>query len=347
MAAGSVERRSQRIGSDMKGRVLASTVTRTLILACVACLSDGFQPVLAADACDRACLEGHIDRYLAAVVAHDPRQLRFTIDARFTENGQALRIGDGLWATATGLGRYKLYLADVASGQAGFFGTLYENGLPVALSLRIKVDEQLISEVETLVVRGDRPNGDPGAARLLEQIPGPRPEFTQTVPAKERMSREDLAATANRYFTGLANNTGNNAAPFAQTCTRLENGRATILDPPTDADFEVRDYTDTARLGCAGQQESGVLAFVTEIRDRRFPLIDTERGLVLSFAFFDHSATITEITLKNGNTFPSPVVAPTTLQIAELFQIRDRKIDQIEALMNTVPYGMKSRIWDD
>jgi hypothetical protein len=275
------------------------------------------------------------------------RSSSFTVDARFTENGQELRLGDGLWATASGLGKYKLYLADAVSGQAGFFGTLYENGLPVALVLRLKVDEQLISEVETLVIRGDRPNGDPGPAKLLEQIRTPRPQFTQTVPANERMSREDLAATANKYFTGLANNTGNNAAPFAPTCIRLENGRATILDPSTEKNFEVRTYGDTARLGCAGQQESGVLSFVTEIRNRRFPLIDTERGLVLSFGFFDHAGAIKEVRLRNGNTLPSPVVAPTTLEIAELFQIRQQKIDQIEALMNTVPYGMKSRVWDN
>jgi uncharacterized membrane protein len=40
------------------------------------------------------------------------------------------------------------------------------------------------------------------------------------------------------------------------------------------------------------------------------------------------------------------VTAPLTYHIAELFQIRMGKIDQIEAVCNTVPYGMKSEIWD-
>jgi hypothetical protein len=67
---------------------------------------------------------------------------------------------------------------------------------------------------------------------------------------------------------------------------------------------------------------------------------------VLAFAFFDHTGAVREIHLTNGQTIPSPVKAPLTYQIAELFQIRDAKIDQIEAVIDTVPYGMKNDFWD-
>jgi len=38
-------------------------------------------------ACDRACLEGFVDQYLAALVASDPSKLPLARNARYTENG--------------------------------------------------------------------------------------------------------------------------------------------------------------------------------------------------------------------------------------------------------------------
>src|SRR5579875_3852387 len=54
--------------------------------------------------CSRACLVGAMDRYLQAMVAHDPARLPTTADVRFTEDGAPLKLGDGLWATNGGLG---------------------------------------------------------------------------------------------------------------------------------------------------------------------------------------------------------------------------------------------------
>jgi hypothetical protein len=45
-------------------------------------------------ACDRACLEGIADAYLAALVAHDPSKAPMAPDAKFTEH-DALVLGDG------------------------------------------------------------------------------------------------------------------------------------------------------------------------------------------------------------------------------------------------------------
>jgi hypothetical protein len=40
--------------------------------------------------CDRACLEGVVNQYLAAVVAHDPRRVPLSEDVMYTENDQIL-----------------------------------------------------------------------------------------------------------------------------------------------------------------------------------------------------------------------------------------------------------------
>jgi hypothetical protein len=51
----------------------------------------------AAETCDRACLEGFVNQYLAALAAGDPSKLPLAPNARYTENGQALKLGDGRW----------------------------------------------------------------------------------------------------------------------------------------------------------------------------------------------------------------------------------------------------------
>ncbi len=266
----------------------------------------------AADACDRGCLQGHVDRYLAALVAHDPGPLPWARGVRFTENGQV-----------------------------GFIGAVHESGAPVLLALRLKVEDQTISEVETIVARTQFGSTLPGAGQTVEDRGQPRPQFLRTVPAKERPSRAELVRIANANFTGLAANSGHNTAPFAATCNRWENGTQTTNSPRPGT-----SEPDILAMSCDAQQKSGYFPFVTSIRDRRFPIVDRERGLVMAFAFFEHAGRLKELRLTSGEVVPSPVRSPTTLEIAELFQIDSGLIDQIEAVVNVVPYGMTSDVWD-
>ena len=67
--------------------------------------------------CNRACLEGVMDQFLAAVVAHDPKKAPLSKDIKYTENNQVIDVGDGFWKTAQGIGRYKHYFADPDFGQ--------------------------------------------------------------------------------------------------------------------------------------------------------------------------------------------------------------------------------------
>ncbi|MEO8260125.1 MAG: hypothetical protein ABI868_22455 [Acidobacteriota bacterium] len=134
-------------------------------------------PAVSAGPCDRACLEGHVDRYLAAMVAHDPRRLPTTAPVRFSENDVPLRLGDALWRTATAVGTYRLYSTDPETGQIGFFGTIRENGKPAALALRLKVARGLLTEAETLVIRNE------ATANNLEQGGAPDPILMRKVEA--------------------------------------------------------------------------------------------------------------------------------------------------------------------
>src|SRR5579863_10334568 len=99
----------------------------------------------AAAPCDRACLEGFVDHYLDAVLAHNPSLVPLAPGVRFTEDGQRLAIGDGLWRTMHAKGHYRLFVADPQAGQVAFFGTIQEEnrdpakGTAVLMALRLRV----------------------------------------------------------------------------------------------------------------------------------------------------------------------------------------------------------------
>src|SRR5262245_11800711 len=62
--------------------------------------------------CDRACLNGLADSYLAALVAHDAKRAAIAPNAKFTENAQVLPFTEGLWKNATQApSKFKIYVA--------------------------------------------------------------------------------------------------------------------------------------------------------------------------------------------------------------------------------------------
>src|SRR5580692_2425959 len=78
--------------------------------------------------CDRACLEGFVDQYLDAVVKHDPKLVPLTQNVKYTENGQRLDPGDGLWRSMSSKGTYRLFVTDTQAGEVAFLGTIREQG---------------------------------------------------------------------------------------------------------------------------------------------------------------------------------------------------------------------------
>ncbi|MEP7312444.1 MAG: nuclear transport factor 2 family protein, partial [Pseudomonadota bacterium] len=98
--------------------------------------------------CARQCLEGFVDRYLAALIARDPARLQLRPSVRYTENGAVLQPGEGMWKTAASLADYRINVADPHTGQAGFVGTLVQtDGKALMLALRLKVEAGAISEI--------------------------------------------------------------------------------------------------------------------------------------------------------------------------------------------------------
>jgi hypothetical protein len=283
-----------------------------------------------APACDRTCLEGVVDRYLDALVAHDPFGLPLAPAVVFSENSHRLPLGDGLWNTATGLGEYRLYVSDPEGGQVGFFGTVLENGGLVALALRLKLENQRIAEIETLVVR------DAAAAKAVDAME-PQPVFLEGVPAVSRPTRQELVTVADRYFTAI----DGGKAPFGPDCDRVQNGTQTTNNPS----LQIPGMTwNPFSLGCQAQIDTTFFSFVDNVRPRRYAVVDRERGLVFGLFMFHVAGTVTSYTPPGRETTPAlpQNLSPYTIAVAELYKIKDAQIGRIEALQVNVPYGTPS-----
>ena len=291
-------------------------------------------------ACDRACLYGHLDRYLDALAHRDATRLPWAPNARYTENNVELAVGDGVWATATKLGDYKLRFADTQSGEVGFYGVVEETSDKSGFALRVKVVDGKITEAETLVLRlSDFGSLTGGPNPFLAQKFVDKPILQQNLAPTERRPRERLISLADGYFDTLQLNDGQLFTEFDTKCERIENGLQTTNNP-------AKPLGPATALGCADQFKLGNYRYDDRLRGRRFPLVDEERGLVLAMGFIDHSGRLGTYTLTDGRTAESPIRRPHSFYLMELFKIVDGKLRQIEALFMTVPYNMPSP-WED
>ncbi len=286
-------------------------------------------PAAAQGRCDRACLQKVGETYLDALAAKDPGKLPLAAKVRFTENGSELALGDGLWGTIEGLNTYRLFIVDAVSGNVGIFQSVKESGHDAFLGVRLKARDGRISEVETLVARRD-----PGQSFGEPPRMDVRPAFTTALPTDRRVSRAETIKAADMYFVGLEQ-ASDKDVPFGERCVRRENGMQTTSNPAFGSDMARRD--------CKAQFATGFSTFITGLRDRRW-IVDEETGVAMSILFFDHAGTVKQVPLTDGTVMevPYPFTRPYSFELFEAFKIDGGKIEEIEALLATVPYGMKS-----
>jgi len=282
---------------------------------------------------DREALYAALDAFLAALDAGDSAAVNWAPDALFSENNVMLATDDGVWGTVIRLGEYQLRFADTRTGQVGYFGTLVEAIEESALTVRLRLDEAgRVAEAELLIVR----QSDSGI-----KFENPRywdKPILHRVP-EAPVDRAEMVRLSNGYFDTLQQNDGTIHTRFHPDCQRVENGVQTTRNP------EFAKIVPVSALGCEEQFRMGNYRYDDELRARRFPLVDEERGLVLAFGFIDHSGRIDEYQLTDGRTVKSPVRRPHSFYISELFKIDHGMIEQIEANFITVPYRMPSP-WD-
>jgi hypothetical protein len=222
--------------------------------------------------CDRACLRSTLERYLGAIVRHDPSAAPLALGYRHTENAINIPLGKGVWQSVTGLGKVQRWYLDAASGQAAYYGIVEESGKLAVVTARLRIEHRSITEAEWYVAR----DGDPG-------LPGARPPnswnpegLTASPPPERvlsparRLPREAMIAIVNSYFDGIVSHDGHVVLAHPG-CNRYENGTRVT----------------GRRGGIDDDCVSGFANFnLANVASRRISFVDDEAGVVLAMAVF-------------------------------------------------------------
>jgi hypothetical protein len=294
-------------------------------------------------ACDRPCLVGIADDYLAALAARDPGSAPLSDEIVFVENVTTMAPGEGLWASAAGDATgYRIHVPDPLEGAVGIMAIVDRataGGIvPALLAVRLKIEAGEITEAEHLVADVP-PEAD------LARLDAPRPNLTAAVPERERMPRAELAAIAASYYDALDSNNGN-LAPFADDCERQENGMITagpgLAPAPFDSvDVNGRSPPPVAR-DCIGQMSSRRFAYIDSIDNRRVFAVDPVLGLAMGLSHFRQSMSRGPhlmIAADGSEVMWDEQREPYDLPAAHVFKIAGGEIHEVEAIGVFVPYA--------
>lgn len=318
----------------------------------------------ASASCDRDCILGIGQRYLAALVAHDPTAAPLADDLVFVEDIRRLNTGDGLWQSiASAPSDFQLWVPDPDNGTVGYLGmmtrmaappapseasaeeravwaeTVEKTEQPVMVALRLKVEDGLVTEAEHLTTGIREPQ--------MANLQTPRPGLLAEVPADSRMSTSSLITMGYSYYDALDDNDGT-LMPFAADCERHENGMVTA-GGNAGAGPNGAGSGSVAR-DCAGQLTSRVMSYIDRIENRRVFAADPVTGLVMGLSHFRHpmDGGPYEVTNMDGTTeMREMTFAPFDLPAAHIFKIgADQQVHEIEAMGFMAPYNAPTG-WED
>jgi len=309
---------ARRIGAAASALIVASVV----ILHAQPAAPAAAQPKTSAAVCDRACLLGILSDTLDTLPKHDPSHLPVAANIRVTENGQELKLGDGIWKTVQSFS-YRQSFVDPSTGQAGFMGVIEEDATGKAtFALRLKVVNRKIAEVETLVARkGAHPMFAPENLVTVKGI------WDTQVPPDERSSRSAMIAAVDSYFEAVEIHKPE-IIPFHPSCNRTENGMQTTNNPPR-MPLDCRD-------SIAG------LTYINHARDRRYPIVDQARGLVFAIMQFDIPGNLASTPPTADKQIQEQLRERRSVLIFELFKVESGRIREIQAFMTNEEYGKLS-----
>jgi hypothetical protein len=259
---------------------MSSKIIRTALVLAAGSALVGLSTQASAKSCDRACLIGVSNQYLAALVAHNPAKAPLAANVMFVENTKRMKPGEGLWKVATGgPTAFKIVVPDVALQQVGGIAVMDEGAAPMMLAFRLKVVDGKITQAEHIV------SAPAGGARNPNPVTV-RPGLLAEIPAGKRLPESRLLKIGATYYDALDDNKGSEA-PFAADCERHENGMITAGPKAGAPPIKDANKSPVAH-DCKGQIDSGSFIYIKNIDNRRMVAADPLTGLVMGFSQFRH-----------------------------------------------------------
>ena len=294
---------------------------------------------------DREPLIRLMDQYLEALVKHDPSAVPLAANAQMVENIVRTPVGEGLWKTITGgPSEFKVYISDPVSNQIGFMGIIENDGNPRFLSARLKVVNGQITEIDHMVSALGLDNGVP------DTLITPRAGLVTKLTAAERVPRDQMIKAAMGYYEAIEFSDGT-LAPFADECSRVENGMATSNNQQSQQSQPAAGAGTTdvfsafmaaiVPMKCGEQLSTGNAGYITKMNQRRVAAVDEEMGLVMIFSMMNHDGEPNPLPVKNvpGITEVPNTWGQFTVPATHLYKVKNGLVYEIETNAITgVPY---------
>lgn len=262
-------------------------------------------------------LLGHMDAYLSAVAAGEPKMLGLSPNFRYTENGSSLDARQGLWRQAPRFEGIQSF-ADAETGHAVCMGVAFLHGEPRPFAQRILVRDNLVHEAESII------SSDPkGHFSDVEQLLKPDIIYSAVVPQSRSVGRDGLREAADRYWEGLEQSDG--LIPrFSYRCDKYDNGAKTTNTLRTLLSPDGKVHSCASAL-------NDTRAARPIARERRYPVLDTELGVAASFVVVDFHPIPDHPRPDSGSMY-----------MLGVFKVVDGELRNIDEIREILPLGGSS-----
>ena len=250
-------------------------------------------------------------------IVEDDTSVRASTGFRFTENGRDVTAGGARLVKAesfTGLHTY----VDDRRGQVVTMGLACLEGANNAFALRLAVSSGQVSEAEA-VVASDRH----GHFSDVDQLTRPDVLYRAPIPEGRASDEAELRSIADGYWESLEVGDGS-MVPVDYRCDSFHNGKkvtnnlSILLSP--DATVHT---VETLVNGTRGARPT--------VRDRRFPVVDPDLGVVVSFTMVDFHPDPNRHRPDSGSFY-----------LATIFKIADARIRIFDEIREILPLGATS-----
>jgi hypothetical protein len=241
----------------MAAKALLIRIIAMLILFCL--------PVSlhAEQKCTRKSLQSKVNQYLEALKIAAPFSMDLSPQPKYIENGKETSFEQGIWKKALTID-FNRSLLDVETCQTFTEIVHTSSSHPYVIGTRLKIENDKIAEVETLVT--DKDDWLFNAENYLKYS---SQEKWDILPSDQRSSRQTLIDAANAYFDVFSDRTAASKVPWNVPCARLEGGAYT--NPNGDP-----------KASCTGGPP---LEGTLKITNRRF-IVDPDMGTVVGLVEF-------------------------------------------------------------
>ncbi|MDO4343979.1 MAG: hypothetical protein Q4C50_04155 [Eubacteriales bacterium] len=250
-----------------------------------------------------------MEEYLEAMIEKRPDSLPLADNCRVTYNGKEGKAGDNeLWKNTLLIKERQTFI-DPVTEEMVFFGIMTNETremneyFPIDVhvyvkqyltTVRLKVENEKITEVEELVMEGRFRH----FYSDIESVALPALEFEMTVPEEERSTREELIQLVSDYWDAAAGWKKPEELVIHPDAQRYENG------------YRTTNHSNSFR---GDFKHNPSFRWDTPEASRIYPVVDPVRGLVVSSCFMENGAGSNRDGLRGA-------------RIVEAFKIKDGAI---------------------